>query len=85
MPKPIRFSRHALENMQKRGTTEAEVNQTIAEASWVPAKAGRFECVRNFPYNNFWNEKFYETKQVMPVFREEGDSISVITVYVFYF
>lgn len=85
MPKPIIFSLHAVEKMQKRGTTEAEVNQTITEASWVPAKAGRFECVKNFPYNSFWNEKFYATKQVVPVFREESDSIIVVTVYVFYF
>ena len=85
MPKPIRFSHHALENMQKRGTTEAEVNRAIAEASWVPAKAGRFECIKDFTYNDFWNKKFYGTKQVIPVFREENDSIVVITVYVFYF
>lgn len=62
MPKPIRFSRHAQENMQKRGTTEAEVNQTIAEASWMPVKASRFECVKNFLYSDLWNEKFYKTK-----------------------
>ena len=85
MPKPIRFSRHALENMQKRGATEAEVNETIAEASWVPAKGDRFECAKNFRYDDFWNKKFYKTKQVVPVFREQGNSIVVITVYVFYF
>ena len=84
MAKPIKFSHHALASMRKRGTTEAEVNETITEASWLPAKAGRFECAKNFPYNNFWNRKFYKTKQVVPVFRQEGDSVIVITVYVFY-
>ena len=57
----------------------------MASPAVVPAKGDRFECAKNFPYNEFWNKKFYETKQVVPVFREEGNSIVVITVYVFYF
>jgi len=84
-PKPIRFSRHAVENMRRRGTTAVEVSQTITEASWVPARAGRFECVKDFLYNDYWNGKLYRTKQVVPIFKEEGNNIVVITVYVFYF
>jgi len=87
-PKPIRFSRHAVENMQRRGTTEAEVSQTVNEAAWMPAKSDRFECARDFPYNGYWNGKFYKTKQIVPIFKKENDTndtIVVITAYVFYF
>jgi len=32
-----------------------------------------------------WNKKHYGTKQVRPVFVEEYDAITVVTVYVYYF
>ena len=39
----------------------------------------------NFPYSNEWNGKFYETKQVRPVFVDEPNEIVVITVYTYFF
>jgi hypothetical protein len=85
MNKPIKFTHHALESMKKRGTTEAEVIQAVNVDSWKPAKSDRFECVKDFTYNNHWNGKCYNTKQVMPIFKNEEDYIVIITVYVFYF
>lgn len=71
--------------MKKRGTIEAEVIQTVDDDTWRPAKAGKFECSKNFAYNGYWNGKYYNTKQVMPVLKDEDDYIAIITVYVFYF
>lgn len=82
---PLRFTRHALESMAKRGASQKEVSQAIAEATWSAARAGRFECAMDFPYNGMWNGNRYSTKQVVPIFRDEPESIVVITVYVFYF
>ena len=44
-----------------------------------------FECTKDFPYNGVWHGKRYQTKQVVPMFKEEAPAIVVITVYVFYF
>lgn len=49
------------------------------------AELGRLECRRDFPYGRDWNGKFYDTKQVCPIFVEEADEIVVVTVYSYYF
>ena len=38
----------------------------------------------DFPFGRKWNGKFYETKQVRPVFVEEEMEIVVVTVYTYY-
>ena len=83
--KRINFSKHACENMGYRGTTEAEVAETIQTAPWTPGKLGRIECRKDFAYGRDWNGRFYATKQVRPIFVEEADHILVVTVYVYYF
>lgn len=84
MRKPI-YSRHALLQMSERGTTREEVAEAISKGEKVPAKKGRHAYRLNFQYDKLWGEKRYHMKQVMPVVKEEGKEISVITVYVFYF
>lgn len=71
--------------MAKRGPSGEEVSQAITEAAWSPARGDRFECTKDFPYNGLWHGKRYQTKQVVPVFKEEAPAIVVITVYAFYF
>ncbi len=83
--KPIRCSEHARENMLYRGATEQEVIDAIQTATWMPADKGRWECRKNFTYNQVWNGRFYATKQVRSIFVEEADEIVVVTVYVYYF
>jgi hypothetical protein len=83
--KSIRLSGHARENIIYRGATEDEVIDAICNASWGPAEQGRLECRKDFACGNEWNGKFYTTKQVRPIFKEELNEIVVITVYVYYF
>ena len=83
--KPIRLSGHARGNLAFRGTTEEEIVEAIRTATWGPAELGRLECRKNFAYGREWNGRFYETKQVRPIFVEEADEIVVVTVYVYYF
>ena len=83
--KPIRVSGHARENMLYRGATEEEVEDAIRTTPWEPAELGRLQCRKDFYYRKEWNGKFYETKQVRPVFADEMKEIVVITVYVYYF
>jgi hypothetical protein len=83
--KPIRLSAHARDNAKHRGATEQEVVETIQTVPWSPAKAGRLECRKDFVYGQDWNGKIYATKQVRPIFIEEGNEIIVVTVYVYFF
>lgn len=83
--KEIVFTKHSIESMRKRGVLEEEVKMAISKAPWQPSKLGRFECALEFQYDKEWNNKFYHTKQVIPVFVEEKRGIIVITVFAFYF
>jgi len=83
--KQIIFSKHALEQLTDRGTTQEEVIFTIQNGEEIPAKKGRFAFRKNFIFNAIWKEKYYEIKQVMPIVKKEMDKYIVVTVYVFYF
>ena len=71
--------------MPRRGFTEAEVIRAIRTQPWTPTELGRLDCRMNVPYNDYWNGKYYATKQVRPVFVEELTEIVVVTVYTYYF
>ena len=85
MDKPIRFSRHAEFQLSFRGTNRAEVIEAIQTSPWKPAELGKLDCRKDFPYNQIWNGKHYQTKQVRPIFAEEKNELVVVTVYVYYF
>lgn len=81
----IIFSDHCLISMKKRNVTKEEVIETISKNEWEAAKHNRFSCKNNFLYKKTWNKKYYETKQVVPIFIEENNNIVVITVFTFYY
>jgi hypothetical protein len=83
--KPIRFTRHSIEQCAERGATQHEVIHAIRHGSREPAKLGRLLCRENFQYKADWNGHFYAIKQVAPVLLETKKEIVVITVYTFYF
>ncbi len=43
------------------------------------------ECRQDFSFGAVWNGRYYNTKQVRPIFVEEGGEIVVVTVYAYYF
>jgi hypothetical protein len=83
--KPIRFTKHALEQCRERGASEEEVKEAIRSSEWEEAKQGRAIAKRNFQFDRAWAGVIYPIKQVAPVFVEEESEIVVITVYTFYF
>ncbi len=85
MPKRIRLSKHAHEQAEERGATQAEVREAIRKGSREAAKNGREICRYNFVFNRRWQGKHYRIKQVAPVIKEEANETIVITVYTFYF
>ncbi len=83
--KPIRLSGHARDQIGRRGVHEDEVTFAIRHGSWQPSEQGRLECKYDFSFANVWNGKYYQTKQVRPIFVEETNEIVVVTVYSYYF
>lgn len=83
--KPIRLTKHAMEQCIERGATASEVKKAIREGARESAKHGREQYRFNFDYNDFWQGNFYAIKQVAAVIKEEQEEIVVITVYTFYF
>ena len=85
MTKPVHLSGHALSQLTRRGASEDEVTETINTSAWQPAELGRLECCKNFAFGREWNGKFFQTKQVRPIFVEEANEIVVVTVYSSYY
>jgi hypothetical protein len=83
--KLIRLSQHAKQQLEFRGATEQQIVEAIRTETWEPAELGRLECRKNFVFNSEWNKKYYDAKQVRPIFVDEPDEIIVVTVYVYYF
>jgi hypothetical protein len=49
--KPIVVSVHAVQRMQQRGATTAEVEQAIREGTWRPAQRGKWSAGRRFTFD----------------------------------
>ena len=79
------ISEHTKEQLVFRGATEEEIIEAISTSSWQPAELGRMECRKDFVFENYWNKKYYKTKQVRPIFVKEDNKIIVITVYTYFF
>jgi len=83
--KPIRLSGHAWDTLKNRGAKYDEVIETIQTSVWSLADKNRLHCRKNFFYGQIWNDVFYNTKQVRPIFIDKVHEIIVVTVYVYYF
>ena len=78
--KNIIFSNHALEQMSERGAQQHEVEMAIRTGEEFPAKKNRRSFRQNFQYDSQWGNKFYRTKQIVPIVVEEPETLVVITV-----
>ena len=81
----IKFSKHALEQMEERGADPEEVEKAIRSGEEIPAKKNRRAYRLNLQYDKLWGDRLYRTKQVVPIVVEEANDFVVVTVYVFYF
>jgi len=84
--KPLYFSQHALDQMRLRGATEDEVRDTIHTAAWTPAKHGKFQTSKTFPFGRASpvNGKIYPNKTIHVIIADEPVEIIVVTVLVYY-
>ncbi len=81
----VKFSKHALVQMEERGTTRSEVVKAIENGEEIPAKQGRRAFRYNLSFSGAWMGKRYKIKQIKPVIVRENSHYVVVTVYVFYF
>lgn len=70
--------------MRARRATVEEVEIVIRTAAWQSAEHGRQTAAKVFPFRQEHFGRFYESKEVVPVFVEEPERIVVITVYTFF-
>lgn len=84
--KPIRFSRHALDQMRLRGAILEEVRETIETSLWQPAKHGKYKASKTFSFglSSPINQQIYPFKTVQAIFADELNEIVVVTVLVYY-
>ena len=78
------FSKHAEDRLKERGVTKEEILKAIEEGEQIPVKEGRVGYKKNFQYNKKWKGKYYTTKQVLVITKEERNNLIVITVFTFY-
>jgi len=83
--KPIVFTRHARERIERRGTTEEDVIRAIRGGYREPAQRGLFLYRLTLQYRREWDGRYYAVQQVAPVVDETPDRFVVVTVYTFYF
>jgi hypothetical protein len=81
----IRFHPHALERIEERGATEAEVRATVEQGEHFPAKYGRTGFRRNYAFDQDWRGKRYATKQIEAFAVQEAGEWLVITVITRFF
>jgi hypothetical protein len=81
----IRFHPHALERMAQRGAIEKEVVGAIQNGEQFQAKFGRTGFRRNFMFEKYWQNRYYETKQVEVYAVKENEDWLVISVITRYF
>jgi hypothetical protein len=68
--KEIRFSNHAVDQMNDRGTSKEEVRTAIRDGEEILANKGRKAYRKNFPFESYWKGRYYSIKQVTPIVRE---------------
>lgn len=80
----LRIDSHALERAQERGVTENEIRDVLETGYPLQAKYSRLGKAKVFPFNESRLGKLYEQKRVEVIYALEGDTMTVVTVYVFY-
>jgi hypothetical protein len=84
MPKPVLMTRHAVDQMIRRGAEEPEVVRAVREGAWESARRGKWHASVRIPFRrpSPVNGRVYAWKVVDAVFADEPEEIAVVTVKV---
>jgi hypothetical protein len=81
----VRLHPHALERIDERGATVAEVEAMVLAGETFPAKHGRTGFRRNFTHGALWRGRWYAQKQIEAFAVEEPNGWLVMTVITKFF
>ncbi|MEE8329195.1 MAG: DUF4258 domain-containing protein [Thermodesulfovibrionia bacterium] len=71
---------HLRARMLQRGISKEEIEMTITKGwSAEDAKEGTIGKTRVFPYNNYWEDKYYEEKAVTVYYKMKEGKIVLLT------
>ena len=84
MPEEIIINPHTLQRAEERGTNRNEMVDVITNGINIPAKHGRNAKAKTYKYGRKWRGRLYSQKRVEVIYVKEGETITTITVYVFY-
>jgi hypothetical protein len=78
----IQIDPHTLERARERGASEEEIKETLENGNDIKAKGNRLGKAKIFPYDTFWNGKYFQEKKVEVFYVVENNQIITVTVYV---
>jgi hypothetical protein len=80
----IQLDPHTIERAKERGASEEQIIETLTSGRPIIAEGKRFGKVKTFDFHNLWKGKYYDEKQLIVYYITEGETITTITVYVYY-
>jgi hypothetical protein len=82
--KPIRWTKHAVQQAKLRRATQDKVELAVKTMPWKNAERGLFTCLRTFRFDGNIAGRYYKSVDVVPIFDAQGEEIAIITVYTFF-
>lgn len=80
----IKIPPHTLERAEERGASKEEIEEVLRTGDPLPAKGGRLGKAKVFSFQATRLGRYYEQKKVEVICVVEGDTMTTVTVYVFY-
>jgi len=80
----IQIDAHSLERAEERGTNEDEIIDVVKTGFDIPAKYRRVGKAKIYDFKQKRLDKYYDQKRVEVFYAIEGNTITTVTVYVFY-
>jgi len=80
----VQIDTHTLERAEERGTNENEIRDVIDTGFAIPAKYGRMAKAKIYEFDEKRHGRYYEQKRVEVVYTIAKNTVTTITVYVFY-
>ncbi len=82
--RPIRFTRHTLDQAERRGTTPEEIVDVLQTGTPDAAQTEYLGIAKVYPFAGTWRGRSYPKKRVRVIYVVEADETIVVTVYVYY-
>lgn len=75
---------HTLERAAERGATETEIADVIKSGFVIPARGKRRGKAKIYDSKRELGGRYYDQKRVEVIYAQEKETITTVTVYVFY-